>query len=219
MTGETKIKYSAYKFSLPVVVFLVILIVVMILIPGEKTLGPAVKYVYLHVAFSFTGMLGFGLMALSGIILLIFSKESLVNLMISLGLVSTGAYIAGVLISMISASIAWGSVSFSEPYMIMSVQVILAALVIQISYFIVPWLKLKAVMSTIPVIFLLWLTNTSRLVLHPSSPIRDSSSGIIKLSFAAVFLPCLLFSGYCVYHLFRFYQINRADSNNSRTEP
>ena len=206
MTEKSKIKYSAYKFSLPVVIFLVIIIVAIMLIPGENTLGPAIKYVYLHVAFSFTGTIGFGLMAATGLAVLILSKRTLIDLMISLGWVSTGAYITGVLISMISASITWGSVSLSEPYMIMSIQVILASLVVQISYFLIPWLKLKAVMSLIPIIFLLWLTNTTKLVLHPSSPIRDSSSSIIKISFAAVFLPCLLFAGYIAYRLFRLYQ-------------
>lgn len=209
MTGKSTIKYSAYKLILPFAIFLIILMAVMMLIPGENTLGPAVRYVYLHVALSFTGTIGFGLMAVTGILILILGKESMFNLMLSLGWVSTGAYIAGVLISMISASLAWGSVSLSEPYMIMSIQVILAAMVVQISYLLIPWTKLKAVMSLLPIIFLLWLTNTTRLILHPSSPIRDSSSSVIKLSFAAVFLPCLIFSGYLVYLLFRYYGIKQ----------
>ena len=68
-------------------------------------------------------------------------------------------------------------------------------------------------MSFIPIIFHLWLTNTTELVLHPSSPIRDSSSTIIKLSFAAVFIPCFLLTGYFVYLLYKFLQVG------SLTEP
>ncbi len=206
MTEVSNIKYPGYKLFLPIIIFFFILLLVLVLIPGESTLGPAVKYVYLHVAFSFTGTLGFGLMAVTGIAVLGTGKQALLNLILSLGWVSTGAYITGVLISMISASISWGSVSLSEPYMIMSIQVILAAMVVQISYYLIPWLKMKALMSIIPITFLLWLTNTTRLVLHPSSPIRDSSSSGIKISFALVFFPCLIFSGYLVYLLFRFYQ-------------
>jgi len=217
MSAESKSILSRYKVSIPIALLLVILFVVLVLLPDESILGPAVKYVYLHVALAFTGTLGFGLMALTGIVVLLFNKDALLNLVISLGLVSVGAYTLSILVSMISASISWGSVSLTEPYMVMSIQVLLASLVVQISYVLIPWIKLKAVMSLIPIVFLLWLTNTTKLVLHPASPIRDSSSTIIKISFAAVFIPCILISGLVVFQIFNYLKNKDAVSAVSDT--
>lgn len=195
-----------------------ILAVVLVLIPDESVMGAGIKYVYVHVALVFTGTLGFAMMGITGVIVLILNKKTLFNLIISLGFVSSAAYAFSILISMISASIMWGSVSFTEPYMVMSIQVLLAAMVVQISYLLMPWLKLKAVMSLIPIIFLLWLTNTTKVVLHPASPNRDSSSSIIKISFAAVFIPCLLLALFLVYQLYSFLK-QRATSLENKTDP
>ena len=204
MTTEPKEKFSSYKITFPIAAFLIILAVVLMLIPAESIMGAGIKYVYLHVALAFTGTVCFALMGITGLFVVILKKEILFHLVISLGWVSVAAYTLSILLSMISASIFWGSVSFTEPYMVMSIQVLLAALVVQISYILIPWLKLKAAMSLIPILFIIWLTNTTEMVLHPSSPIRDSSSSIIKISFVAVFIPCLLISGFLVYHIFNF---------------
>lgn len=214
MTTERKGKFSSYKITFPTALFLMILAVVLMLIPDESLMGAGIKYVYLHVALVFTGTLGFALMGITGIIVLVLNKEALFYLVISLGWVSATAYAFSILISMISASIIWGSVSFTEPYMVMSIQVLLAAMVVQISYLLMPWLKLKAVMSLIPIIFLLRLTSTTKLVLHPASPIRDSSSSIIKISFAAVFIPCLLFALFWVYQMYSFLKQRAASLEN-----
>lgn len=204
MTAESRKIFSSYKITFPIAFLLMLLAVVLILIPDENVIGAGVKYVYLHVALVFTGTLGFALMGITGIIVLILNREAVLNLVISLGWVSASAYALSILISMISASIMWGSVSFTEPYMVMSIQVLLAAMVVQISFLLIPWLKLKAVMSLVPVIFLIWMTNTTKMVLHPASPIRDSTSSIIKISFIAVFIPCLLLSGILVYHIHEY---------------
>lgn len=214
MTAELKDIFSAYKIAIPTAIILMILAVVLVLIPDESVMGAGIKYVYVHVALVFTGTLGFAMMGITGVIVLILNKKTLFNLVISLGFVSSAAYAFSILISMISASIMWGSVSFTEPYMVMSIQVLLAAMVVQISYLLMPWLKFKAVMSLIPIIFLLWLTNTTKVVLHPASPIRDSSSSIIKISFAAVFIPCLLLSLFWVYQLYSFLKQRAASPEN-----
>ena len=214
MTIELKEKFSSYKITFFPALILIILAVVLMLIPDESVMGAGIKYVYLHVALVFTGTLGFALMGITGIIILILNKEALFYLVISLGWVSAAAYTFSILVSMISASIFWGSVSFTEPYMAMSIQVLLAAMVVQISYLLIPWIKLKAVMSLIPIIFLLWLTNTTKMVLHPASPIRDSSSSIIKISFIAVFIPCLLFAIFWVYQLYCFLKQRTASPEN-----
>lgn len=211
MTTKLREKYFSYKLIFPLAAILVILAVVLMLIPDESIMGAGIKYVYLHVALILTGTFGFALMGIAGIIVLILHKETHFFLVISSGWVSIAAYTLSILLSMISASIIWGSVSFTEPYMVMSIQILLAALVVQISYMLIPWLKLKAVMSLIPIIFLIWLTNTTEMVLHPASPIRDSSSSIIKFSFIAVFIPCLLLSVFFIYHIFR-YRINKTTS-------
>lgn len=157
-------------------------------------------------------------MALIGIAVLILNKETLFNLVISIGWVSISSYALSIIISMISASISWGSVSLTEPYMVMSIQVLLASLVVQISYYLIPWLKLKSVMSIIPIIFLIWITNSTNVVLHPVRPIRDSSSGIIKLSFISVFIPCVILTGYIAIHLYRYLNSVNADVSADNNE-
>jgi hypothetical protein len=214
MNSSQRDKKSSYKFIATIAAILAILSIVLIVIPAENVMGSAVKYVYLHVALAFTGTIGFGLMGVTGIFVLIFSRESLLNLVMSLGWISVIAHTLSIMVSMIPASIIWGSVSFTEPYMVMSIQILLAALVVQISYILIPWLKLKALMSLIPILFQLWLANTTKLILHPSSPIRDSSSDIIKISFVAVFVPCVLLSGIMVYYLFNYLKTRSSTHKN-----
>ncbi|MFQ5770137.1 MAG: hypothetical protein ACE5HX_06355, partial [bacterium] len=99
-----------------------------------------------------------------------------------------GWFAAGFVMSLFAAKINWGAVYWNEPRMISSLQFLTAAFLVQIITLIVPWPRLQGALSAFLAFFLMWSMLGTPLVLHPGSPIRESSSLPIQLTFLGMFI-------------------------------
>ena len=177
-----------------ITVFLFILILLIILSPNENTLGSTIKYVYLHVSLIWCVGLGLILVAL-----LLLARPVMKNKIYSfqdlelLSIFSISAYSVGILLSLISARIAWGSIYWQEPYMDMSIKLIVISILSLVTINLFPKMKFIYYLLCVPGIYYIFAIINIQGILHPDNPIGSSPSPSIKLSFALFFILFLSF--------------------------
>lgn len=177
-----------------ITIFLFILILLIILSPNENTLGSTIKYVYLHVSLIWCGSLGLILVSL-----LLLAHPVMKNKFYSTGdlellsIFSISAYSFGILLSLISAKITWGSIYWQEPYMDMSIKLIVISVLSLVTIYLFPKVKFIYYLLGIPGIYYIFTMINIQGILHPDDPIGSSPSLSIKLSFALFFLLFLSF--------------------------
>lgn len=156
--------------------------------PEERTLGQGIKVVYVHVALTWTGMLAF---LMSGILGLYMAASNSLrgahwNKIISR--IAFACFVAGFALSILAAKINWGDVFWDEPRMISSLQFLAVAIgILMLNH----WLtsrRLQGIASAFLAFFMMFWILGSPLVLHPESPIRESSAADIQLTFLGLFL-------------------------------
>jgi hypothetical protein len=133
-------------------------------------------------------MAGVALAALLGLGVMVIASDKLLSWMKSIGWVSFAFYAAGVGMSMVASKVNWGHVFWQEPRMRAALNLLALMLIVQILIEWLPWTRVTGLLSTGLLLALAWSTLNASLVLHPSDPIRGSSSMAIKLSFLGLFL-------------------------------
>ena len=100
---------------LALVALLIAFIALVLLAPAEKTLGEAIRYVYVHVALTRAGMWGFYLAGLSGLVIAITAKERLQEWAQVVTWVSFALFFAGGIGSVFAQLTSWGGLLWEEP--------------------------------------------------------------------------------------------------------
>lgn len=156
--------------------------------PEERTIGAGIKIVYVHVSFTWAGMLGFCLAAVLGAILVVKPNQKIAAWNAVIAWVAWGWFAIGFLLSLWAAKVNWGAIYWQEP----RVQAALHFLIISLCLMMVGrWLtsvRLRGALSAFLVFILMWSLLGTPLVMHPRSPIRASGSLAIKLTFLSMFL-------------------------------
>ena len=183
------------------VLLVIIIILILWLAPLERSLGSTIKYVYLHVALTWSATVGMGLMAILGIGYVFWRRESLDHWRQTIGWVTLSAWCIAIVISTIAAKIAWGSVSWSEPLIIVALLILLSLLAVQLLEGIIHSPLIRGIVSIFPIGFLIVLTNQAPRVIHPDDPINSSDYWPIKFTFYILFLVCLLLAVWIVWFI------------------
>lgn len=166
--------------------------IVLYLAPEEATLGAGIRSVYIHVALIWTGMFGFILAGLIGLLLLVSANKRLGRWMQTLGWVAFGFYAAGVAMSAVASEVNWGGVFWQEPRMLAAFNSLAIAALLLVVNMLAPWIRVRGgIQAAIPVI-VAWITYNAPLVLHPSNPIFSSEATNIQIAFVTLFF---LFAG------------------------
>jgi hypothetical protein len=179
--------------------------------PDEQTLGTGIRSVYVHVAFTWTGMLGLVVAGLLGLIAYILRKRSLQEWSNSIAWLALASFLIGLVMSMISAAINWGAIFWQEPRTNSALQVLAVGLIVQL---INGWLtsyRLKGLLAFLLSLFVIWSTSSTPLVLHPGNAASTSPSSAIRLTFLALFILCSLAA---IWILIRV-RLNRLEANSS----
>ena len=174
-----------------------------LLAPAERTLGDSIKIVYLHVALIWGGMTGLSFAGVMGLVVAISPHKRLQEWAQTTGLVSLVSFGGGIGISMIAAKVNWGSISWAEPRMFASLNVLALAIIVQVINGWPIWERLKGILRVLLTIFLSWSILNTPLILHPRDPIRESSSVAIQISFIGLFILCFLIGAWIVFYLRR----------------
>ncbi len=166
---------------------------VVLLIPAERTLGPAVRLVYVHVALTQTGALGFVLYALAGLAVAATGQARLQRLAQTVGWTAFIFQIGGLAMSMVAAVATWGAVAWDEPRMLAAMQITCVALIILIVAPWFPWMRIRGLLCAIPALFMAWTLARTPPVIHPANPIRTSTSREFQLAFYGLLaLSCIV---------------------------
>ena len=157
------------------------------LAPLEKTLGNGIKYVYVHVAFTWTGMLLLGITGLLGLGTMLLGKTKWEGWRWASSWVGLGFYIGGFGMSMLASKVNWGAVYWAEPRTVVALQVLAIALIVQV---INSWpvsVRLQGGLHFGLALYLFWATRGAELVVHPDNPIGTSTSSGIQVAFGSMF--------------------------------
>ncbi|MFQ5708938.1 MAG: hypothetical protein ACE5HO_15885 [bacterium] len=160
--------------------------------PEERTLGPGIKIVYIHVAFIWSGMLGLTLSGALGLLVLLTDNRRLQGWSRSIGWVALAFFTVGLALSLLASQINWGAVFWHEPRMVAALKFLVVALLIFSANLWIPWHRLQGLLHALLATYLMWSILGTPLVLHPQSPIRASESLTIQLTFLGMFVLCCL---------------------------
>ncbi len=171
---------------------LVLAAILLFLAPAEQTLGSGIKSVYIHVALTWTGMSGLIVAGLLGLAAAIFAHSRLHEWAHTVAWVALAMFAAGLVMSILAASINWGAVFWQEPRTNSALQILALGLIVQL---INSWqlsYRLKGGLNFLLAAFLMWSVLTTPLVLHPGSAARTTPSSAIRFTFMALFVLCFL---------------------------
>lgn len=172
---------------------------VLALSPGERTLGAGIKPVYLHVSITWVGMLLLLVCGLLGLAVAITGHERLTAWLAVLSKAAFGLYGLGFLVSMVASYVNWGGVPLREPRVLTALNVLAAAAFGLVLTNWLPQRRLKGLLGTLPAGVMVFSVTSSRMVLHPDSPVSTSPLGI-RSTFYGMFFLALLFGGWWIYY-------------------
>lgn len=188
------------KYKILITILFTLLVgIVLLFAPLEKSLGSTMRYVYLHVSLIWTGSLAIvigGLLGLSGSLL---NRNEITKWAQSLGWFTLGLYSAGILVSGLAAWYSWGRIQWSEPIYAVSGRIILVIIMVQILVKLFPNYRWSGILYLIPLAYLIKATTNIRMVMHPVDPIGNSDSVQIKLIFYALTLLFTIWAGLMIW--------------------
>lgn len=180
-------------------VILSLMALLLLFAPEEKELGSGIRSVYIHVALTWTGMTGLFAAGLIGLGAALFNRSKLQIWAHTITWVALGAFIAGLVMSIVAAGINWGGVFWQEPRTNAVLTVIAAGLIIQvINSWSIPT-RLKGFLTALLAAVLLWMVMATPLVLHPGNAARTTPSLAIRFTFFGLYVLCLLAASWIVF--------------------
>lgn len=164
--------------------FLLVLIAVWTLLaPEEATLSSAIRWVYLHVAFTWAGSSIVNIAGLAGLLLLARPSSRIAGWIYPVEVVAIGLYAVGFSLSLLASWASWGGVLLQEPRVIGSAIILCVGLGVLIT---LRGLQQPRAIGLVAVAFMLILAlevSATRIIFHPENAIDTSDSTAIKTSF------------------------------------
>ena len=146
--------------------------VILILMPGEKTLGWVIKIVYLHGALSRAGMVGLWAAGIAGAVYLIRPRPALARWTAALLLSGWGYWAAHFIVSMPATRLTWGPwVAWGEPRVTMTLQVLVAGLVVIVITRLLKDARFTAAAAILLAVAVAFLVGRTGVLRHPLDPI------------------------------------------------
>ena len=161
----------------------VIIVVWALLAPVDVTLGSAIRWVYLHVAFTWAGTSMANAAGLVGIVLLVRPIPSLSRWFYPVEVVAVGLYAAGFALSLISSATSWGGILWQEPRVLSSILVVGvgASAVLVIRNLVKP--RLIGLVAIAYSVLTAYQLRSTRVVFHPENAVEATESTGITLTF------------------------------------
>jgi hypothetical protein len=172
--------------------FAAVWLLLLFLTPPERALGTIIRWVFAHGSLTQASVyvfLGAALLA-AGYLL---GHDTLFAWVKALGGIAFGLWIAGFLISMIPAKMAWGVlVDFSEPRTQMTLRVIALGVVFLVLIWWIHHPKFTAIALILFAFVLLFLVRSTSLIRHPANPVGTSPDRILPLIYLGITLSAVL---------------------------
>lgn len=154
--------------------------------PAERSLGRAVRWVYLHGAWVWTALTAFALGAGLGVVGLIIRRPALQRWSRSLGLAGVFFWVTYLPISLWTMRMNWNGLFLQEPRWRIGIDFAVVGLCFQLAVLITQSPRLASALNAI---FFLALSSSllgAEQVMHPPSPIAASGSRLIQAFFLLI---------------------------------
>jgi hypothetical protein len=163
---------------------------ILILMPGEKTLGWVIKIVYLHGALSRAGMIGLWAAGIAGAVYLIRPRPALARWTSTLLLCGWGYWAAHFIVSMPATRLTWGPwIAWGEPRVTMTMQVLVAGLVVVVITRLLKDARFTAAAAILLAVAVAFLIGRTGVLRHPLDPIGTSPSTLFRLVYLLLLAP------------------------------
>jgi len=185
---------SQRKF-IPIFIFLIagVILLTLIVMPSEQSLGNVIKLVFLHAAFVQVGLITFAVAAIWAISYLFKKNEKYYQFCLASQKTALVIWILYVFSSMLVTYWAWGKVIAWEEPRVQSSALILGLAVLLL--FLVNWIKnqrFTAFANLMMAVFAWGLTKQAGIVQHPLNPIGESNSASLKVYLLIMMILVLL---------------------------
>jgi hypothetical protein len=165
-------------------------VLILLLMPAEKTIGQVIKIVYLHGALSRAGMLGLIAAGLFGLAYLIRPKQAPGQWSRALLISGWAFWTAHFIVSMPATRLTWGPwIAWGEPRVTMTLQVIAAGLLVILVTWLLKDTRFAAAANLLFAIAFTVLAARTGVLRHPLDPIGSSPSGLLRLIYLALLVP------------------------------
>ncbi len=168
--------------------------------PAEQTIGNAIKFVYVHVAFTRAGMLGFYLTGAVGLLVAFSGSWKWQSWASKVGWVALGLFTIGFLISILAQRSTWGGIAWNEPRNHMTFNILALSIIVLILGDWLPWVRLRGFLYATLGGYVAWNVRATPLVLHPADPIGTSSSAAIQWTFLLLTWLCVALGAWIVWY-------------------
>jgi hypothetical protein len=187
-------------------------VLVVLVAPDERTLGGAIKLVYVHVALTWTGLLGFAVAGLLGAYELLARRPWAVRWTTSVGDVALAFFGLSVLSSLLAARLTWGGVFWSEPRLQAALSVLAVGVILRVlaGWVSIPHAAAAAHLGLAG--FAAWFLPRTPLVLHPGQAALTTPSSAIAVTFLSLSVLGVLLGGWLAWFVAR----SRGQAANER---
>ncbi len=165
-------------------------LLVLILMPAEKTLGQVIKIVYLHGALSRAGMLGLLAAGVTGLAYLATRKPAWERWTRALLLSGWGFWVAHFVVSMPATRLTWGPwIAWGEPRVTMTLQLIAAGLIVIIITRLLGDSRFTAGAALLLAVAVAVMAGRTGVLRHPLDPIGASPSALLRFAYLLLLIP------------------------------
>lgn len=161
--------------------------------PLERTLGDRARLVYFHGAWVWAGKAAFAAAAVAGLAGLVLRSRSWQRASLACGRAGMVFWLTYLPLSLYLQVVNWGGIFWDEPRWRIPLMFGVVGLLLQLGLWLMDDLRLVSVANLIFGTALWWLLGTIQNVLHPDSPIAQSSSIRIQVFFVVLLLLSLIF--------------------------
>ena len=170
----------------------------------EKSLGANVRLVYLHGAWVWTALVGFGAAALTGLVGLLGRRPAWQRASVALGQAATVFWITYLPMSLLVMQANWNGLFLEEPRFRIGLNFAIVALLLQAGILILRRPDWASALNLVYLAGLAFSLSSSREIMHPSSPIAQSGRILLQAYFLLLTLICLAAGGQLARWLRRF---------------
>ena len=172
---------------------IVLIVVVTLLGPAEKSLGTVARIIYIHGALVWVAILTFAVAALLGILALVLRTETMHRWCRAAGRTALLFWVGYLPLSMWAARAAWGRVFLQDPSFQRAFRILAVAIIVQV----IIWLRPRpnwvgSALNIVPFAFLFYQQAIANQFMHPDSPIRNADSSLIQVYFYFLTGLCIL---------------------------
>lgn len=172
-----------------IILSIFIIVLILLLLPDEKTLGSTIKIIYIHVALVQSSLIAYGAAGIFGLIGFFKNDERIFQWEASLQKTAILFWLLYYLTSMIATYMTWGIwVEWTEPRVHIAFRVIAVSLILLVLSI---WIARRIfihIANVLMAVYVIYSTKAAINIRHPGNPIGDSDSFVYKLALYAIFI-------------------------------